>query len=248
MTELAETAPIQSPLTETQRIIDTFVAPSKTFIDIRRKATFWGPLVILIVVGIIFSFSIQTKIGWERVAENNIHQSPKTEEQIASAPDGGAAAKAITAKITAVVSYAFVVPILIITAIYSLLVWASVNFGFGGKSTYGQIFAVSFYANLVMNIKYLLAIIAIFAGLAPDSFLINNPVGTNIGYYLSTDAPKWLSALCTHIDIFEIWSLVLSVIGVSIVAKVSRGKSAAVVFGWWILFVLIGVGIAAIRA
>jgi Yip1 domain len=248
MTELTETAPIEAPLTETQRVIDIFVAPSKTFTDIRRKATFWGPLVIMIVVGLIYSFSIQQKVGWERVAENNIHQSPKTEEKLASAPDGGAAAKAISAKITAVISYAFVVPILIFTAIYALLVWASINFGFAGKSTYGQIFAVSFYANLVMNIKFLLAIISIFAGLAPDSFLINNPVGTNIGYYLSTDAPKWLTALCAHLDLFEIWSLVLSVIGVAIVARVSRGKAAAVVVGWWFLFVLIGVGAAAVQS
>lgn len=248
MTEATQAAPIQAPLTETQRVIDTFVAPTKTFIDLRRKATFWGPLIIMIVVGVIYSFSVQQKIGWEKVAENNIHQSPKTEEKLATSPDGGAAAKAITAKITAVVSYAFVVPILIITAIVALLNWATVNFGFGGKSTYGQIFAVSFYANLVMNIKYILAIIAIFAGLAPDSFLINNPVGTNVGYYLSTDAPKALSALCMHLDIFEIWSLVLTVIGVSVVAKVSRGKAAAVVVGWWVIFVLIAVGATAINS
>ncbi len=98
---------------------------------------------------------------------------------------------------------------------------------------------------VVMNIKFLLGLIAIFAGLAPESFLINNPVGTNIGYYLSTDAPKWLAALCMHIDLFEIWSLVLSVIGVSIVARVSRGKAAAVVVGWWIIVVLVTVGAAA---
>jgi Yip1 domain len=248
MTEITQAAPIEAPLTETQRVIDTFVAPTKTFTDLRRKATFWGPLIIMIIVGVIYSFSVQQKIGWEKVAENNIHQSPKTEEKLATAPDGGASAKAITAKFTAVVSYAFVVPILIITAIVALLNWATVNFGFGGKSTYGQIFAVSFYANLVMNIKYILAIIAIFAGLAPDSFLINNPVGTNVGYYLSTDAPKALSALCMHIDIFEIWALVLTVMGVAVVARVSRGKAAAVVVGWWVIFVLIAVGATAINS
>jgi hypothetical protein len=48
-----------------------------------------------------------------------------------------------------------------------------------------------------------------------------------------------------HIDLFEIWSIVLTVIGVSVVAKVSKGKAAAVVVGWWILFILIGVGVAA---
>jgi hypothetical protein len=96
-----------------------------------------------------------------------------------------------------------------------------------------------------MNIKFLLAVVALFAGVAADSFLISNPVGTNVGYYLSPDTPKALMALCTHIDIFEIWSVILTTIGVSIVAKVSRGQAAAAVVGWWVVIVLVLVGIAA---
>jgi tetrahydromethanopterin S-methyltransferase subunit B len=247
MSELAETMPLEAPLTETQRVIDTFVAPAKTFIDIRRKATFWGPLVIMILICIGFGFAIQQKIGWERVFENNLNQSPAKAEKLESAPNADTI-KAISAKVTAGFTYGAFVIILIITALYALLIWATVNFGFGGTSKYGQIFAVNMYATLVVNIKFLLAIIAIFAGLAPDSFLINNPVGTNIGYYLSTDFPLWLRALCTHLDIFEIWSLVITIIGVSIVAKVSRGKAAAVVVGWWLILVLVGVGFAAAQS
>ena len=243
MTELTQTAPIEAPLSETQRVVDIFVAPTRTFIDIRRKATFWGPLIIMIIVGIAFSFAVQQKIGWEKAVSNIVHQGSQAKaEQFDASPDS---AKAIAAKITAITSYGYFVIVLIITAIIALLNWATVNFGFGGKSTYGQIYAVSFYASLVMNIKFILGIIAIFAGLAPDSFIVNNPVGSNIGYYLSTDAPKWLTSLCMHIDLFEIWSIVLTVIGVSVVAKVSKGKAAAVVVGWWILFILIGVGVAA---
>ena len=246
MSQLAETAPIQAPLTETQRVVDTFVAPTKTFTDLRRKATFWGPLIIMIIVGIGYSFSIQQKIGWARAVENMVHQGSQAKaEQFEAAPESG---RAMAAKFTAIGTYSYTIIVLIITAVIALLNWATVNFGFGGTSKYGQIYAVSMYASLVMNIKFILAIIAVFAGLAPDSFLINNPVGTNIGYFLSTDAPKWLTALCMHLDIFEIWSIVLTVIGVSIVAKVSRGKAAAVVVGWWIIVVLITVGSAAVQS
>lgn len=246
MTEATEAAPIQAPLTETQRVIDVFVAPSKTFTDLRRNATFWGPLIILIVVGILYAFSVQTKVGWERTVENTVHAGPQAKaEKYDAAPES---AKAIAAKVTAAVSYGFPALFLIITLVTALLVWATVNFGFGGKSRYAEIYAVTMYGGLVINIKFILAIISLFAGLAPDSFLINNPVGTNIGYYLNTDAPKALTALCMHLDIFEIWSLVLSVIGVSIVARVSRGKAAAAVVGWWVIFVLISVGFAAAQS
>lgn len=243
MSELAA-VPGPAPLTETQRVIDTFVAPTKTFTDLRRKATFWGPLIIAIIIGVCFSFAVQQKIGWMQVFENNLRQAPAKAEKIESSPNAESI-KAVSAKVTEIVSYAYIVLILIFTAIYALLLWVTVNFGFGGTAKYGQIFAVSMYANLVMSVKYLLAIIAVFAGLAPESFLMNNPVGSNIGYFLSTDFPLWLRSLCTHLDIFEIWSLILTVIGVAIVAKVSRGKAAAVVIGWWVIVVLVTVGIAA---
>jgi len=234
------------PLTEVQRVVDTFVAPSKTFIDILRKATFWGPLVIMILMTIAFSFAVQQKIGWEKVFENNLHQTPQVEEQLGKLPpDQQATQRVARVKGTMIFTYGYSVLILVFTAIFALLVWVTVNFGFAGTSKYGQIFAVNMYANLVFNIKFLLAIIALFAGLAPDSFLIQNPVATNIGYFIPADWPKWLTALCTHLDIFEIWSLILSVIGVAIVAKVSRGKAAAAVVGWWFIFVLIGVGLTA---
>jgi hypothetical protein len=235
-----------APLSEGQRIVDAFVAPSKTFTDLLRNSGWWGPLVILILVSIVFSFAVQSKVGWERVFENNMHQNPKQEERFSQMPaDQLSSAKAISAKITAGIAYAYWVIVLIFTAISSLLVWATVNFGFGGKSTYGQVFAVHMYANLVMNLKYILATISLFAGLAPDSFLMQNPVGTNIAFYLSTDAPKWLIAFATHLDVFEIWSIVLSVIGIAIVAKVKRGTAAIAVVGWWLLIVLILTGVAA---
>jgi tetrahydromethanopterin S-methyltransferase subunit B len=246
MNELAETAPLGTPLTETQRVIDTFVAPTKTFIDIRRKATFWGPLVIMILVGIAFGFSVQKKIGWEQVFENNIHQTPAKAEKIESAPNADSI-KAISAKVTAIFTYGYFVVALLFTAIYALLLWVTINFGFGGTAKYSQIYATSLYAGLVMNIKFLLGIVAIFAGLAPDSFLISNPVGSNVGYYLSSDFPLWLRAFCSHIDVFELWSVVLTILGVAVVAKVSRGKAAAVVIGWWVIFVLVAVGAAAVQ-
>ncbi len=234
------------PLTEVQRMSYTFSAPPKTFTDILRKATFWGPLLVMIVVSALFAFAVQQKIGWERVFENNLHQSPAREEQFEKLPPEQAAIQRnIGAKVTAYISYGYVAVVLIITAITTLLVWVTVNFGFGGTAKYPQIYAVNMYSSLVINIKYLLAVISIFAGLAPDSFLLQNPVGTNIGYFLPTEAPKWLTALCIHLDIFEIWSLILGTIGVSIVAKVSRGKAAAAVVGWWLILVLVGVGFAA---
>lgn len=247
MSDALETAPTQAGLTEIQRCVDIFTAPSKTFTDLRRKATFWGPLLVMIVVATGFGFTVQQKVGWERVFQNNVNQTPAKAEKIESAPNAEQI-KAISAKFTAGATYGYWIIVLLITLVTSLLYWVTINYGFGGTAKYGQIYAVSLYASLVMNIKFLLGIVALFAGLAPDSFLIQNPVGSNVGYYLSADSPLWLRSLCTHLDVFEIWALVLTVIGVAVVAKVSKGKAAAVVVGWWVVFVIITAGIAAAGA
>src|ERR1700756_2238587 len=96
------------PLSETQRVVDTFVAPSKTFTDILRNATFWGPLVIMIVVALGFSFGVQQKVGWDKVFENNLHQTPSREEQFEKlAPEQQATQKTVAAKVTAIITYCY---------------------------------------------------------------------------------------------------------------------------------------------
>ena len=68
---------------------------------------------------------------------------------------------------------------------------------------------------------------------------MQNPVGTNIGYYIPSDSAKWLKHLLDSMDILSFWSACLLAIGVSIVAKVKRGAAVAAVFGWWILYILV---------
>jgi len=45
--------------------------------------------------------------------------------------------------------------------------------------------------------------------------------------------------------VIGIWTVVLMVIGTAIVAKVSRGRAAAVIVGWWALILVISVATAA---
>ena len=136
---------------------------------------------------------------------------------------------------------------LIGAAVVSLGLWGTINFVFGGKSKYGSIFAVSYYAWLPMNVKALLGTIVIYAGMAPESFNIKNFAPTNLGAFLDpVETNKALYTLATALDAVTIWTLVLMSIGVAIVAGTKRSSGYITVFGWWALFVLIGVGWAAV--
>jgi hypothetical protein len=137
--------------------------------------------------------------------------------------------------------------LLAILALGSLGLWGTINFAFGGKASYGSIFAVWMYAGLPGILKVLLGVIVIFAGTAPESFNIKNYAPTNLGAFLNPlETNAALYSLASAIDITTIWTLVLLGIGTAMVAGVKRTSGYIAVFGWWAIFVIIGVGIAAV--
>ena len=70
-----------APLSEVQRLVDTFIAPSKTFIDLRRSASWWAPFLLLAVVWLAFVYVVDQKIGFRKITENQIEMVPKAAAQ-----------------------------------------------------------------------------------------------------------------------------------------------------------------------
>jgi hypothetical protein len=105
-------------------------------------------------------------------------------------------------------------------------------------------FTVWIYAGLTGLVGAALIILTLtLAG--GDSFNIQDPMGTNPGYYLSSDSPHWLRAFLGSFDLLVFWFLALLILGTSIVAKVKRNVAAAIVLGWWVLIVLVKTAFAA---
>jgi Yip1 domain len=232
-------------LTELERVVNTFVAPRKTFTDILRNASWWLPFVLMVLVTMGTTVVVDKHVGFARVAENQIHQNPKQEEQFNNlTPEQKEQRLRGMAIGYRYASYGSFVFILIFVAIGALLYWASFNFGLGATTTYGQMFAVWMYASLPRLLMGLLSIILLLAGVNTDTYNLQNPVGTNLAYYMP-DAAPWLRTFLSFFDVIGLWVLALLVIGTAIVAKVSRGKAAAVVLGWWLVGLIVSVGIAA---
>jgi hypothetical protein len=232
-------------LSQVERVVDTFVAPTKTFKDILRSTSWWLPFLLAVLVTIGVTFAIDKQVGFDRVVENVIHESPKQEEQLASlTPDQRASQMTKMAAGYRVVSYASPILILIFSALGALINWGSFNFGLGAQTTFGQMFCVWMYASLPRLLSGLLTLVTVCFGGNTEGFDLKNPVGTNIAYYLP-DAAPWVKTALSFFDLIGIWNLILLVIGTSIVAKVSRGKAAAVVIGWWVLIMIVSVGATA---
>jgi hypothetical protein len=243
---VADTTP---GLSQWQRVTNTFTAPSKTFEDIKRgHRSWWMPFVLMAIVGYILFAAVSTKIGMQTVSDNQVRMDPKAEERMSQMPaDQRASAEKISVAITEGIFIASPVVVLIIVALGSLILWGTINFVFGGKATYGGVFVVWMFASLPSIVKTLLGVIVIYAGTAPESFNIKNFAPTNIGAFLNPmETNKALYALATSLDVITIWSLVLTGIGLSIVAGVKRSSGYIAVFGWWAIMVLGGVAIAAL--
>ena len=233
-------------LTQVERVIDTFTAPSKTFKDIKRSTSWWLPFLLSLIATAGFFVTVQAKVGWDQVTENAIRLNPKQSEQMDKlTPEARATQMAIASKFTEGIFIAIPIIGLIATAIIAGVLLATINFGFGGKAKFWEAFAVCYYGSLPGIIKVIVGIAALLAGAAPESFNSRNFSGTNIGYYLSPDTNKAILSLATSLDVITIWTMILYAIGFSIIGGVKRSSGYIAVFGWWLLIVLVGAGWAA---
>src|ERR1700722_8695997 len=80
-------------LSQVERVVDTFIAPTKTFTDILRSTSWWLPFLLAVIVSIGATFTIDKQVGFGRVAENMVLDSPKQEEQMQSLPEDQRAAR-----------------------------------------------------------------------------------------------------------------------------------------------------------
>jgi hypothetical protein len=224
-------------LSQTQRIIDTFVAPTKTFADLRRSANWLGPFLLLILFTEALVFVADRKVGFEKMTENGLALQPKQAAKLDQLqPEQRAKQMEAVVKFTAVASYGSPVFILVFLLIVTVVLLTTFTFGMGAELTFNQCFAVVMYSSLPGIIKSLLAIVALAVG-SGESFILQNPLASNLSGLVDPSS-HFLYSIATQADIFMIWTLVLAGIGFSCVTKLKRATCMVAVFGWWFVWVL----------
>jgi len=235
-------------LSQGQRLVNVFTAPSKTFEDIKNgHKSWWLPFIIYAVLGFAFYGVVESKVGMRQVSENQVKLSPKAEEQMAQlTPEQREQRMKISTSITQGIFMAGPVFLLAMGSIISLVLLGTINFVFGGKAKFGSVLAVWMYAMMPSCIKTILGIVVLFAGTAPDSFNIKNFAPTNLGAFMNPmETNPGLYSFLSSIDFVTIWTLALVGIGVAIVAGTKRTSGYIASFGWWALIVIVGAGFAA---
>jgi len=110
-----------------------------------------------------------------------------------------------------------------------------------------QIFAIECYAGLVGIIPHLLGIVVMFLK-SPDQFNLMNPLVFNPAAFMDQKtASKFLYTLGAGMDLFVIWTLILTAIGIKAAAgkRLSTGGAAVAVILPYALLLLVGAAVAA---
>jgi Yip1 domain len=225
------------PLSEAERVVDTFVAPTKTFIDLRRNANWLVPAVLLVLSTLAVVYTAQTKIGFRKIVDTQMQMQPKAAERLDKLPPEDRAKQMESiVKLNQIISYCFWVILLVFLLIVAAVLWGTFNFGLGTELTFNQCIAVTMYTSLPGVIKGILTIVVILLA-TPDNFTFQNPIASNLSGLVDPSS-HFLYSFLVSADIFTIWTLVLAGIAFSCLTKVKRGTCMAVVFGWWLVFTL----------
>lgn len=236
----AASSPVAPPMSEGARIVNTFIAPSKTFTDLRRSASWWGPWIVISIFSLIFIYSIGKQVGFEQVSKNQIEHSKRADQFDKLSPDQQAKQLQFSTKIIGFFAYGSPALILLYFLISTVALWATFKVGASAETSFGQAYAIVMYAGLPGVVGAILGTIALFAGVNPEGFDINNPVGTNLAYYLDPETTgKFVRGMASALDVTSIWTVILIGIGFSCTSKVKRSTAITIVAAWYIAYKLI---------
>jgi len=227
------------------RVFGVLFSPKETFEDIVRKPSWIVPVVILILLGTGVGILLGKKVDWASYSRQQAEKNP----QFAQLPEDQKQQRLeLSTKIASIATpFAGVIGVPILLLIVTLVYWIGFNVFSGASLPFSRAWAIICYAYVPSAFASIIAMIILylkrFGDVDPQRM-----AATNLAAFLSNDAAHWLTVLGSFVDIFSLWILVLISIGFSVAnpRKISKGAAYGTVFGLWLLFVVIRVGIAAL--
>ncbi len=194
--------PERAPLSQGARIVNTFIAPTKTFTDLRRNSSWWAPWLLISIFSLIFVFVMGKQIGFEQISKNSIAQSSRAEQFEKLPPEQRDKQLQLSTTLTRYISYSLPVFNLIIFVVIAGVLMATFNSVAGASVPFKTALAIVTYGSLPAIIGAVLGIISMFAGVDPAGFNVRNPVATNPAYFMDPMGNKFLYGMASALDVF----------------------------------------------
>jgi hypothetical protein len=236
------------------RLTGTLLSPGETFADVNRKPTWIAPMIIAIATVLASTFFFQWRVhpDWDSIMRNQMKKQMErtnqslTEEQMQQRVAFG---KTI-AKFTPIIAAVFTPIVYVILAGIFALGLMFIQ----AKTTFKKILSVVAWGCAATGIVATIVTMASLMVRDEESLGSIDPtqgagiVPSNLAAFLPSGTSAVIRSLAGSLDIFTIWILILLSIGFAAIAgsrKITTGKAATVVFGFWAVFVLLKVGWAA---
>jgi len=228
--EMTSSAPSPAP-SSWAVVAQVFHAPTRAFEALRQAPRWWLALLILLAASVATQLVVIRHMDMEGTVREQIASSARgrqlSEEQIEQAVQQGAKFAPIGAMMGVV---ATPVIFLIIAAVYFLGLKVA-----GSEAEFKPVFATTLHAMLppaVVGGAVTGLVVAQKGTITGQE--VARAVKSNLGAFLSPDAPAALRAAAEVLDIFNLWMGILLAIGLSITGRIPRARAATVVAVVWV--------------
>lgn len=224
-----------------QRIVGVFFSPDATFRDIAARPDIVLPLVIFVLVGIVGAVVVSQHVDFGATMRAELEsRGGMSQEQIARTVKMGSAVARAMIYFSPFLSIALLA---LVAGVYLIAFRL-----FGGEGGFKQAFSITLWAWMPLSLKSLLMSGILFTRKTIPAEDLVTLVRSNLAFLVDPLKQRVLFGLLASLDVFMIWMLVLLTLGFAYMAKMSKGRSAALVFGIWASFLVVKTGFAAMFA
>jgi len=223
-------------LSEPQRLMNVFIAPRKTFEDLKRNPSWWVPWFVTGIFIIIFGVVAVQKIDIARFIQQQIDKSPAAQRRMEQlTPEQREKGIALQATSTKVVFYVYPIITLVGGLIFAAIFMMVFNFMLGAEVPFSRALGVVFYSYVPWIISSVLLTVSLLVSADANSIDLSNPMPTNPAFFMDPQGNKFIYAMAYSIDIFNLWTVTLLGLGF---ATVSSNRKPAVSTGITTMFVV----------
>lgn len=234
--------PIETPVGEKPgmlaKIFKVFYQPSAVFGHLKGKTEWLVPLFIFIIAGSTLGHFVRPIMVEDRMAiameqiEKYRDQIPEErftqiQEDMQSRFEEARSNKYLWYTPLMAAGFGFV--FLIIITVVCLITG---NFGFGGKAGFW----------IVMNVVAFAALVGLLGDIIREVLMLakgSSYVFTGLGLLKPVEDGSFMHYLLRQIDVFSIWRIITTAIGLGIIYKMKPNKFAYVLFSVWIIFIVL---------
>lgn len=232
-----EKTTVAEEMSTLQKIWRIFTEPSKTFTVLSKKPSWFVPVAIVLVVGIISGFityPLQIQLQINAIQEMDRFSAEQKQEIIDRVEEQ--ANRPGPRILRSVIQPVLLIFFMVFGA--AVFLWFGGNLLFGGDVSFKKVLSVYSYSTLVGVMGIPATIVKVPLMMVKKSMLVQTSLAAVLP---SADLKSILFHSLSRFDVFEIWQIAVVSIGIAIICNFSMKKSAGLVIGLWVVWSIIAV-------